>query len=253
MAKELTTREGIEKTRVTDIQENGIRYKRLFPTNYKQHFDPFVLLDEFHMDSQSERNNQMSSGFECVTYMLDGSLWHTDDLENNEELKPGCAQRFTAGKGYRHSEKPGHKLNHGIRLWINLPEEQKNDEASYQIQQADDLPVSESKERFVRNIVSEKSPLNVNSPMLFQDYSIAPNTLQKIDIPEEHRGILYLPGDRNGTLHAEDTLLNSGDALLIEQGAEDFKVQSKNEAVRFLLITGKPLNQEIELEENKVL
>ncbi|SDG39317.1 pirin family protein [Psychroflexus sediminis] len=253
MARKLSTTDGIEKMGATELQENGIRYKRLFPNNYKRHFDPFVLLDEFHMDIQSEINDQTNEGFECVTYMLDGSLKHTDGLENNEELASGDAQRFTAGNGYRHSEKPVQKLNHGIRLWIDLPEENKDDPASYQIQHADDLPVNETDARFVRSILSEKSPLKVKASVLFQDYSIAADTEQKIEIPEQHRAILYLPGDINGTLHAEDTLLESGDALLIDLGADNFKVKSKNEAVRFMLITGKPLNQEIELKNNRVL
>lgn len=253
MKKDLSREDAFEKMGATDTQENGIRYKRLFPNNYQRHFDPFVLLDEFHMDLQSEINDQSHKGFECVTYMLDGSLKHTDELENNEELESGDAQRYTAGNGFRHSEKPGQKLNHGIRLWINLPKENKDEKASYQIQHADDLPVNETDDSLVRTILSEKSPLKVKADILFKDYSIAANTEQNIEIPEGHRAVLYLPGDINGTLHAQDTLLNSGDALLIDLGADNFKVKSKNEAVRFMLITGKPLNQEIELKNNIVL
>ncbi len=48
---------------------------------------------------------------EIFTWMLGGELSHRDSLGNGETLRPGEAQRMSAGTGVRHSE-----MNHGIEV-----------------------------------------------------------------------------------------------------------------------------------------
>ena len=48
---------------------------------------------------------------EIFTWMLGGELSHRDSLGNGETIRPGEAQRMSAGTGVRHSE-----MNHGIEV-----------------------------------------------------------------------------------------------------------------------------------------
>lgn len=60
---------------------------------------------------------------EIITWVLDGSLRHQDSMGNGSVLRPGVAQRMSAGAGIRHSESNGSETE-GLRLlqvWI-LPE-----------------------------------------------------------------------------------------------------------------------------------
>lgn len=56
---------------------------------------------------------------EILTYVIDGTLTHTDGQGNEKQLTRGQAQVITAGSGYQHSE-----YNHGdtplryIQLWM---------------------------------------------------------------------------------------------------------------------------------------
>lgn len=61
---------------------------------------------------------------EIVTYMIDGSLEHRDNMGNAGVIRPGEIQRMSAGTGLRHSEynASADKAAHLIQLWI-LPEE----------------------------------------------------------------------------------------------------------------------------------
>ena len=60
---------------------------------------------------------------EIITWVLEGELAHKDSMGNGSTLKPGVAQRMSAGTGIRHSERNGSPTE-GLRLlqiWI-LPE-----------------------------------------------------------------------------------------------------------------------------------
>ncbi len=62
---------------------------------------------------------------EILTYVMQGSLRHTDTMGNNEVIKAGEFQRMTAGSGIQHMELNASQTEecHLYQIWI-LPREQ---------------------------------------------------------------------------------------------------------------------------------
>src|SRR5437870_3415510 len=71
----------------------GVRLSRVIGTPALDHFDPFLLLDEFKSDKPDDYlagfPDHPHRGFETVTYMLAGSMRHKDHVGNQGELVAG--------------------------------------------------------------------------------------------------------------------------------------------------------------------
>lgn len=218
----------------------GAKVRRLFPTAHLEYIDPFVLLDEFFLDPLAGFPSHPHRGFEAITYMIEGSFRHKDNLGNNTEVFPLGVQKFNAGKGIVHSEMPGNKgLSHGFQLWVNLPKRLKGKEPSYQQVDADDIPETRDNGIIVRTIVGKGSPVQLHTPVLYQDIKLGQASFT-IHIPDDFVSFVYV---YQGILLAGETAVNPGEALLLGE-LKELKVQSQDRA-QFLAIAGKPHNEPI--------
>ncbi len=213
---------------------DGAIVKRLFPTEKIRYYDPFVLLDEFFVKPSTGFPPHEHKGFEAITYMLDGSFKHKDNIGNDIEIFPGGAQLFTAGKGIVHSEMPGKsKMNHGLQLWINLPRKKKGVEPSYQKEEK--LPTFKKDYAEIIIIIGERSKLKLNTKVIYKDIKLRGKINIKVD--RGFNGFLYV---LKGKIKAGNTEAAATEAIFFN---EDIVVESKNS--RFVYVSGKPHNEPI--------
>lgn len=103
------------------------------------------MLDHFVIDQpEAGFPSHFHRGMSTLTYMVEGSSLHEDFKGHKGELKAGDVQFMIAGKGILHSEMPQYKeggpVPSGLQLWIDLPQQHKMTEPTYQELKANEIP-----------------------------------------------------------------------------------------------------------------
>ena len=223
----------------------GAAVKRIFPTkNYNGHHDPVVLMDEFTVEAPAGFPMHEHRGFEALTYMLDGSFIHEDNLGNKAEMKKGGVQAFNAGKGLKHSEEPGEEgHSHGIQLWVNLPPAKKKSDPTYQ--QAAEIEEQNPKEGIkLREIIGPSSPIKMNTALHYLHLKMDDNRRFSYTIKPEYNTLVYL---LEGELKINDEItLSKAQALLLEEDGEI--IIEANQKSQLFIISGLPHHQKIKIK-----
>ena len=220
--------------------------------------DPFLLLDAFRSDDPGDYiagfPPHPHRGFETVTYLLNGRMRHQDNAGNEGVIEPGGIQWMTAGRGIVHSEMPEQQdgMLEGFQLWINLPGSHKMTAPSYQEHDAAHIP-TESRDDTVIKVISGKTSQGTSGPVsqpltdpLYLDVSLQPDTAFVEDISADHNAFIYVIDGEVTLEDAETTQLNLGrDQLAVLGQGDAITLQSGNRAARFLLVSGKPLNEPV--------
>ncbi len=227
----------------------GAKVRRLFPSTSLAHVDPFVLLDEFFVEADKGFPKHRHAGFEAVTYILEGGFRHNDDMENDSVVGEGGVQKFSAGRGIRHSEMPsGEKGAHGFQLWINLPKDKKDMKPNYQKVGAEKIPRTEDEETIIKTVVGKNSPVELETKVKYQDVTLKKDCFTSVDFSEEQSGFLYV---YRGEITLEE---KDGKKISIAKGRGYIPEESLHLSIgcaedsRFIVISGEPLGDEIILE-----
>ncbi len=235
----------VEDVPMVALEEaNGARILRLFPTQHLRDLDPFVRFDEFTMRPPAGYPEHAHKGFESVTFMIEGSMRHTDGMGNDDLVDVGCVQHVCTGRGTWHGEMPGGEGdNRGLQLWINLPRKHKQIEPSYQHVAARDLPRLAAGGRVVRTIVGGESPVLVHADVLVQDVRVVPGTAWTTDVPLGTNGLIV---PIQGEIEVANRLLAHGRTLVLRGGGGGpLSVAGDG---RVLIALGHPLGEPIILQ-----
>ncbi|GAA5914829.1 pirin family protein [Sporobolomyces salmoneus] len=245
----------------------GALVRRSIGTAQLRNFTPFLMLDNFLVSPGAGFPDHPHRGMTTLTYMLKGSFQHEDFKGNRGLIGPGDLQFMIAGKGIMHAEMPVHGPGlddpFGLQLWIDLPKQHKLTEPTYQELTAKEVPSAHPAPNTLVKVIcgeSDGSPEEgvVSSPVKplggcwFTDYTIKQKGEKVFQrIPQGWNAFIYTlsgsllvgpptPSSSN-LVEAFHTavLSNSPDATGVTlESASD-------EEVRFVVISGEPLDQEV--------
>jgi len=272
----MSIRPVLEQRAATPTMEGaGVKLHRAFGFHDPSELDPFLLFDDF----RNERPEDYAQGFpwhphrgiETITYVLDGTVAHADSLGNTGDLNAGDVQWMTAGSGIMHQEMPRGNADgrmHGFQLWANLPGSMKMTAPRYQDVEAKDIPtVIDDDGTSVRVIVGDfwgkKGPVDgIAADPQYLDISVPAGVRKSFKIDTYRRAFAYVFAGSGSfrdasapagillekeVMGAEVNIRDmSGDRTLVRFGSGDeVTVQAGDQGIRFLLISGAPLEEPV--------
>jgi quercetin 2,3-dioxygenase len=263
----------ILKSRPT-IEGAGVRLKRAFTYHQAPELDPFLLLDDFHSNNPADYVAGFPwhphRGIETITYVLHGEVEHGDSMGNKGMIRSGEVQWMTAGSGIIHQEMPQGEMDgamSGFQLWANLPASHKMMNPRYrEIASSQITTMNVEGGAQVRIIAGEvngmKGPVRdiVTDPE-YLDITIPKNSKFNHTVKTDHavfayviEGRAYFDQERDpyayeieGTNYfdlKEDCLIGPENLVIFDEGNQ-LAFTTIDKAVRFLLVSGKPIHEPV--------
>ncbi len=256
------------------LEGAGVKLQRGFGFGDPKEFDPFLLFDDFRNDSPEEYLAGFPwhphRGIETITYVLAGQVDHGDSLGNSGTLSGGDVQWMTAGSGIIHQEMPKGDAQgrmHGFQLWANLPSSLKMTTPRYQDVAGKDIPdVVDDDGTRVRvvcgNFWGTSGPVDgIAADPIYLDVSVPPGKRKTLPVETTRHAFAYVfagsgtfrnasdpravktDGIASGNGSAADDLGNR--SLLLFDRGDEVTVQAGEQGVRFLLVSGKPIEEPV--------
>lgn len=263
MTEVLNIMNKIRKIKVTlksrpTFEGAGVRLKRAFGYADSS-LDPFLLLDDFHSDDPRDYIAGFPwhphRGIETITYMLHGRVEHGDSLGNGGVIGEGDVQWMTAGSGIIHQEMPKRDKNDtllwGFQLWANLPASHKMMNPRYRDIKDSQIPnVYLNDDRVKIKIISgelngvEGPVKDIITDPEYLDVTISPNSDFIHPIKDTYNTIAYII-EGEGYFDDDKKELVKREMLVIYRDGDEINIYTKDNKVRFLLISGKPLKEPV--------
>jgi hypothetical protein len=262
----------------TTMEGAGVKLERAFGFGKTKEFDPFLLLDDFRNDNPADYLKGFPwhphRGIETITYVLAGEVEHGDSLGNRGKMGAGDVQWMTAGSGILHQEMPKGDAKgrmHGFQLWANLPAALKMTDPRYQDIHSSEIPeVTEDDGTKARVICGDfwgkQGPVNgvaTDSVVAarYIDISVPPGKKKRIRVETTRNAFAYVfagAGSFRDASAPQAVLTESGvdpnatpvydaknHSLVLFDRGDEISVQAGPEGIRFLLVSGRPLEEPV--------
>jgi redox-sensitive bicupin YhaK (pirin superfamily) len=272
----MSIRPVLSQSQATPTMEGaGVKLHRAFGFNDPELSDPFLLFDDFRYDRPQDFLRGFPwhphRGIETITYVLAGTVEHGDSLGNRGTLGAGDVQWMTAGSGIMHQEMPqGNVVGqmHGFQLWANLPGHLKMTAPRYQDVKGADIPeIVDDDGTRVKIIIGEfwgrRGPVDgIAADPQYLDIFVPAGVKKTFKVDTYRRAFAYVfqgsgkfsDASKPAGVLLEKELMGqevnvrdlSGNRTLIRFGTGDeVTVQAGDDGIRFLLISGAPLEEPI--------
>ncbi|MGC1188081.1 MAG: pirin family protein [Candidatus Acidiferrales bacterium] len=256
------------------IEGAGVHLRRAFGFGNTTDFDPFLLLDDFRNDVPEDYLAGFPwhphRGIETITYVLAGTVEHGDSMGNRGAIAAGDIQWMTAGRGIIHQEMPKGDPDgrmHGFQLWANLPSAQKMTDPRYQEVKAVEIPeIIEDDGTRARVVCGEfwgkRGPVEgIATDPIYIDVSVPPGRRKVLPVETLRHAFAYVfagdgkfcnasgplqvPTESVGWLDTAPPKDAEDRSLVLFDRGDEVVVQAGDDGIRFLLVSGKPLEEPV--------
>ncbi|MBI5472798.1 MAG: pirin family protein [Ignavibacteriae bacterium] len=256
------------------IEGAGVRLRRAFGFGNTTDFDPFLLFDDFRNENPEDYLAGFPwhphRGIETITYVLAGEVTHGDSLGNRGSLGAGDVQWMTSGSGILHQEMPRGDANgrmHGFQLWANLPSSLKMTAPRYQDVPSKEIPeITDDDGTIVRVVCGtfwgKTGPVEgIAADPRYLDVWVPPNKRRTLPVETTRHAFAYVfegsgkfrdasqpqivMTEKVGMTDGETMDFTGNRSLILFDTGDEVTVQGGDKGIRFLLVSGKPLEEPV--------
>ena len=191
-------------------------------------------------------------------------------MGNHGAIGAGDIQWMTAGRGIIHQEMPHGDPQgrmHGFQLWANLPASLKMTTPRYQDVRSTDIPeVVDDDGTAVRVVCGsfwgKTGPVDgITADPIYLDVSVPPGKRKTLPVETTHHAFAYVfagagnfcnasgplavPTEGVGWLDTEPPAAADNRSLVLFDQGDEVVVQAGDEGIRFLLVSGQPLQEPV--------
>jgi redox-sensitive bicupin YhaK (pirin superfamily) len=239
------------------LEGAGVHLKRAFGFHQVPRLDPFLLLDDFHSNKPEDYLQGFPwhphRGIETITYVLQGQVAHADSMGNQGLIAAGDVQWMTAGSGIIHQEMPHGRddgLLWGFQLWANLPARHKMMAPRYRGITDEQIPTFRlSNGVAIRLICGTFNGIEgpVQGIMIdpgYLDVSMPTGTTFTQRVQPEYTVFAYVIEGQAYFDAARKQQIGIENLVIFDKG-DEVTISTEADRARFLLISGKPLNEPV--------
>ncbi len=197
-----------------------LRAKHSF--SFGQYYDPNIMgfralrvINEDRVAGGGGFPTHAHDNMEIVTYILDGALEHKDSIGSGAVIRPGEAQRMSAGTGIRHSEYNASETDpvHLLQIWL-LPNSQ-GIAPGYEQKTLPTVADGESRLDIVAAPDAPDSAVTIHSDASITRAILAPGGSLSAPITRGHAWVQVAKGE----LVVDGHELRQGDGLAVKDAA----------------------------------
>ena len=256
------------------IEGAGVHLHRVFGFSHVPMFDPFLLLDDFRSDYPENYIKGFPwhphRGIETITYVIKGDVEHGDSMGNQGIISAGDIQWMTAGSGIIHQEMPKGDSSgrmYGFQLWANLPRSHKMMDPRYRDVKSGQVPevLLENGARvraICGQVVDRKGPVrDIITDPEYLDVTVPPGSEFIHSTKRGHTVFAYvidgkgcfcnekkpfsyeIEGTNYFDMQANPFISNR--SLVLFGDGDQVMVSTESDAVRFLLVSGRPIGEPV--------
>ncbi|WP_199254646.1 pirin family protein [Mycolicibacterium mengxianglii] len=248
------------------FEGDGFPVRRAFAGVSHTELDPFIHMDqmgeiEWAPGEPTGTPWHPHRGFETVTYIIDGTLEHSDSHGGGGTITNGDTQWMTAGGGILHIEKPPEQLVvsgglfHAVQLWVNLPRANKFVAPRYQDIRAKQARLLSSADGgallrvIAGDIAGYAGPGATYTPITVVHATVSPSARLELPWPADFNSLAYVLAG-NGTVGAAAQPVRKGQLAVYGAGdALTLAAQQSQPAaepnLEVLLLGGRPIREPV--------
>jgi redox-sensitive bicupin YhaK (pirin superfamily) len=224
----------------------------LEPGHFEE-YDPFLFMAEDWFQ-RGVFDFHPHRGMETVTYIIEGTLEHTDNKGGAGKLEAGDTQWMTAGRGIIHKEEPAEGVTvHSLQLWINLPAAKKMTTTHYQDLQSHKMPLRQTEGAQIRVFSGSSgevsAPTKNQVPVTMVEITLEPGATVSQDLPGSYNGFVYVL-EGSGVFGASQTAGKKNQVLWTNppgpDGASELSITAgPAEPLKVVLYAGQPIREKV--------